>query len=112
SNHANWVSSGVYVNGERQVGELRPWTEILHRLCDRELELAVQELVAATVVAAGLPPSTYPMAIVTTLGVNHEACLLSAETQLERRALAVMLSAVSDDGLIVASADDFAVAEV
>jgi len=107
-----WASSGVYANGERQAGELGPWLRVVQGIRSGDLELGIQELEAPTTVAAGLPPRSYPLAVLTTLCANNEACLVTPETQLERRALGVVTQAVADDGVIVASADDFAVVEL
>ena len=106
-----WLSSGVYVNGQQQEGELGPWAKVVRDAQAGVLDLVLQELDASTVVAAGLPRRSYPLAIVTALCGNNEACQLAPETRLERRALAALLDAVRDDGLIVANADDLDVIE-
>src|SRR5687768_4870440 len=48
-----WLSSGVHVNGELQAGELGPWTDVIRRARAGQLNLVLQEMDAATVVAAG-----------------------------------------------------------
>jgi cyanophycin synthetase len=107
----SWLSSGVYVNSTRQSGELGPWTQVVRDARAGALDLVLQEMDAATVVAAGLPARSYPLAIVTTLCGNNEACQLAPETRLERRALTALLDAVRDDGVVVANADDLDVVE-
>jgi cyanophycin synthetase len=106
-----WLSTGVYINGERQPGELGPWAQIANLLRSNQLDAGLQELEAATVLAAGLPPRVYPLAVVTTLCGNNETCLVAPETQLVRRGLRVVSDAVHHDGTIVTNADDFAVVE-
>lgn len=106
-----WFSSGVFVQGERLDGELGPWQKVLFASRHGELDLVFQEMNAATVVAVGLPAESYPLAIVTTICGNNEACLLAPETRTERRALVNVLTAVRRDGLVVAGVDDFSVAE-
>lgn len=110
--HGSWLSSGVYVQGESEEGELGPWSRIVLAARHRELDIAIQELVPETVVGAGLPEATYPVAIVTTLCGNNEACLLTAESRLARRSLEMVMRSVRPDGIIVANADDFDVASI
>lgn len=109
---ASWLSSGVYVEYERQEGELRPWSRVVMAARHGEIDVAIQEMNAATVVGAGLPANTYPLVILTTLCGNNESCLLSAETELQRRALDIVVRAARDDGAIVANADDYDIAEL
>jgi len=109
---ASWLSTGVYVEGERQEGELGPWSRVVLAARHGEIDVAVQEMNAATVVGAGLPKDTYPLAILTTLCGNNDACLLNSETELQRRALNIVVDAVRNDGTIVANADDYDIAEL
>jgi cyanophycin synthetase len=109
---ASWLSSGVYVGGVREVGELGPWSRVVMAARHGELDLALQEMAAPTVVGAGLPENTYPMGIITTLCGNNESCLLNPDTRLERRGLEIVARSVRDDGLIIANADDFDVLEI
>lgn len=108
---AAWLSSGVYALGERMDGELGPWQRVLFAVRHGEIDLAIQEMHAPTVVAVGLPTEMYPMAIVTTICGNHESCLIAPETRTERTALDTVIRSVRRDGVIVAGADDFTVAE-
>lgn len=107
-----WLSSGVYVNGALQEGELGPWARVVREGRDGELDVVLQEMSATTVVAAGLPLNSYPLAIVTTLCGNNESCLLTEDTRLQRRALQSVLAAVRPDGLVIANADDYDVVEL
>jgi cyanophycin synthetase len=109
---ASWLSSGVWVDGELQDGELGPWSRVVLAARHREIDVATQEMNAATVVGAGLPERAYPIVILTTLCGNHESCLLNAETERERRALAIVTRSVRPDGLIIANADDYDIAEL
>jgi cyanophycin synthetase len=109
---ASWLSSGVYVDGVLQEGELGPWSRVVLAARHGELDLALQEMDAATVIGAGLPEATYPIGIFTTLCANNEACLLSPDTLLERRGLQIVARAVRPDGLVIANADDYDVAEL
>jgi cyanophycin synthetase len=109
---ASWLSTGVYVDGERQEGELGPWSRVVLAARHGEIDVAIQEMNAATVVGAGLPQATYPLVILTTLCGNNEACLLNAETELQRKALKIVVESVRSDGTIVANADDYDIAEL
>ncbi len=106
---ASWLTSGVYVDGERMEGELRPWSRVLLAAKYGELNAVIQEMEAAMVVGAGLPTKTYPSAILTTICGNDESCRLSMSTELEERSLKTVVDAVRDDGIIVANADDLSV---
>lgn len=108
--HGAWLSSGVYVQGELEHGELGPWSRVVLAARYSEIDVAVQELVPETVVAAGLPEAAYPVTILTTLCGNNEACLTTAETRLVRRSLEHVIRSVRPDGVIVANADDFDIA--
>jgi cyanophycin synthetase len=109
---ASWLSTGVYVEDERQEGELGPWSRVVLAARHGEIDVAIQEMNAATVVGAGLPADTYPLVILTTLCGNNEACLLNAETELQRKALGIVVRSVRHDGTIVANADDYDIAEL
>lgn len=109
---ASWLSSGVYIEAERQEGELGPWSRVVLAARHGEIDVAIQEMNAATVVGAGLPEDTYPLVILTTLCGNNEACLLNTETELQRRALDIVVRAARRDGMIVANADDYDIVEL
>lgn len=104
---ASWLSSGVYVDGALQEGELGPWSKVVLAARYGELDLVIQELTASTVIGAGLPRDTYPLGVVTTLCGNNEACLLSDETRRERLSLKVVVESIHSQGRIVANADDY-----
>ena len=109
---ASWVSSGVYVDGERLEGELRPWSRVLLAARYGELDAVIQELEAAVVVGAGLPERTYPLAILTTICGNDDGCRLSMATELEERSMQAVVDAVRDNGCIVVNGDDLSVVSV
>jgi cyanophycin synthetase len=106
---ASWVSSGVYVDGEKLEGELRPWSRVLLASRYGELNAVIQELEAAVVVGAGLPEATYPLAILTTICGNDDSCRLSMATELEERSLQTVVGAVRKDGCIIFNGDDLSV---
>lgn len=105
----SWLTSGVYVDGERLEGELRPWSRVLLAAKYRELNAVIQEMEAAVVVGAGLPAGTYPCAVLTTICGNDESCRLSMSTEIEERSLAAVVGAVREDGCIVGNADDLSI---
>lgn len=109
---AAWLSSGVYVEGELQEGELGPWSRVLLAARYGELRVVVQEMIAETVIAAGLPPETYPLSILTTLCGNNEACLLSEDAHRERRAMNIVVESMRSDGMLVINADDYDINEL
>lgn len=104
-----WLTSGVYVDGEKLEGELRPWSRVLLAAKYGELDVVIQEMEAAVVVGAGLPSRTYPCAVLTTICGNDDSCRLSMSTELEERSLQAVADAVREDGFIVANADDLSV---
>ncbi len=108
---AAWLSSGVYVDGKPQEGELGPWSRVLLAARHGELRVVVQEMIAETVIAAGLPRATYPIGILTTLCGNNEACLLSEDARRERRAMGIVVESIRPDGMLVINADDYDVSE-
>jgi cyanophycin synthetase len=107
----SWLSSGVYVDGVAQPGELAPWKRVVTAARLGELDLVLQEMAASTVVGAGLPAQSYPAAIITTICGNDDHCRFSPETARELRALNVLAGAIQPDGLIVGNADDVLVAD-
>lgn len=109
---ASWLSSGVYVDGELEEGELGPWSRVVLAARHGEIDVAIQEMMSTTVLAAGLPEATYPLGIMTTLCGNNELCLLNEETRRERRGLEAVARSIRPDGVIVANADDYDVAEI
>ncbi|HEU5430651.1 MAG TPA: hypothetical protein VFU81_03260 [Thermomicrobiales bacterium] len=107
---ALWTDQGVDVEGRRQRGELVPWSRALQRLEHHKLDVAIQELDWDTVHAVGLPPAAYPLAGVTNLCVNNDACLIHEETLRAVRALRSIHGAVHADGVLVQNGDDFGLA--
>lgn len=105
-----WTDQGVYRRGRRQPGELIPWEEGLRALAQGELDLAIQELDAPTVLAVGLPPEAYSLAIITSFCGNDEACLVDPSATAERQAHLAVARAVHPSGALVLNADDHAVA--
>ena len=106
-----WSSTGVYVQGERQTGELGPWTRVLEATQSGGLDVAVQELETSLVNGVGLPEAIYPIAAISTLCGNNEECLISPEASLGARAQAIVARAVRPDGVLVLNGDDNAVLE-
>jgi cyanophycin synthetase len=107
---ASWTDRGVEIEGERQRGELGPWSRALTRLTAGGLDVALQELDWATVQTLG-GDSTYPVVALVNLCANNEACLITPETLQARRALRSLRGRVSPTGRLVLNADDFALSE-
>lgn len=107
---ALWTDQGVWLNGRRQAGELIPWGVALRALTAGELDLAIQELDARTVVAAGLPPAAYGLGIITSLCNNDRRCQLDERTPIEQQAQLAIAQAISPAGTLVLNADDQLVA--
>jgi cyanophycin synthetase len=108
---ATWTDSGVEIEGERQRGELGPWSRALTRLAAGGLDVALQELDWATVPTLSAPGVKYPVVAVANLCGNSEACFLTAETVQARRALQLIRSSIATTGRLVLNADDFALSE-
>lgn len=104
-----WCSTGVYVRGVRQAGELGPWSRVLSAVSSGELDVAVQELETQLVTTVGLPAQIYPIAAITTLCGNNEECLISPEFTSGVLAQTIVAHAVRSDGVLVLNADDLAV---
>ena len=108
---ATWTDSGVEIEGERQRGELGPWSRALTRLAAGGLDVALQELDWATVPTLSAPGVKYPVVAVANLCGNSEACFLTPETVQARRALQLIRSSIATTGRLVLNADDFALSE-
>ncbi|MDI3340373.1 MAG: hypothetical protein QJR03_07540 [Sphaerobacter sp.] len=104
-----WCSTGVYVRGVRQPGELGPWSRVLAAVGSGELDVALQELETELVTTVGLPERIYPLASITTLCGNNEDCLVSPEFSRGALAQTILARAVRPDGILVLNADDLAV---
>jgi cyanophycin synthetase len=107
---AIWTDHGVWINGRRQSGELIPWGTALRALAGGELDFAIQELDARTVVAAGLPPAAYGLGIITSLCNNDRRCEQDERTAIEHEAQLAIGQAINPAGTLVLNADDQAVA--
>ena len=108
---ALWTDQGVWRNGLRQSGELIPWGEALRALADGELDLALQELDARTVIAASLPPAAYSLGLITSFCGNDRLCLTEGRSRIERHAQLAIARAINPRGTLILNADDLAVAD-
>jgi len=106
-----WSSTGVYIDGVKQDGELGPWSHVLSAAQSGELDVAVQELETPLVTGVGLPEHIYPLAAISTLCGNNEECLISPEASQGAVAQAIVARAVRPDGLLILNGDDHAVLE-
>jgi len=106
-----WSSTGVYIDDERQPGELGPWSRVLEATQSGELDVAVQELETPLVTGVGLPEGIYPLAAISTLCGNNEECLISPEASQGAEAQQIVARAVRSDGVLILNADDHAVLE-
>ena len=108
---ATWTDRGVEIEGERQRGELGPWSRALTRLAAGGLDVALQELDWATVPTVSAPGAKYPIVAVANLCANSEACFFTPETLQARRALQLIRSRIAPAGRLVLNADDFALSD-
>jgi cyanophycin synthetase len=108
---ASWTDQGVEIDGERQRGELGPWSRALTRLAAGGLDIALQELDWATVQTAGAPGAKYPVVAIANLCANSEACFFTPEALQARRALQLIKSSVAPGGRLVLNAEDFALSD-
>lgn len=106
---ASWTDQGVEIAGERQRGELGPWSRVLTRLTAGGLDVALQELDWVTLQAVAAHGTSYPIVLVSMLCGNSEACLVTPETLVARRALTKVRSRLAPGGRLVLNADDFSV---
>lgn len=107
-----WLDSGVSINGHAQAGELAPWSEGLTQLLQGKLELAIQELPAATIQAVGLPQGAYKVGIVTNLAMNDGLYTMTSRALRQRAANEALVSAVHPAGRLLLNADDHAVVDL
>ncbi|MGH2617273.1 MAG: hypothetical protein ACRDJC_18730 [Thermomicrobiales bacterium] len=107
---ASWTNHGVEIDGEKQRGELGPWSRALTSLTAGGLDVALQEVDWATVQALGTPTGAYPVLAVVNLCANNEACLVTPDTLLARKALDRIRASVAPTGRLILNADDYAVA--
>ncbi|MFN8591277.1 MAG: hypothetical protein U0031_07405 [Thermomicrobiales bacterium] len=108
---ATWTDRGVEIGGQRQRGELGPWSRAMTRLTAGGLDVALQEIDWATIQAVGVPGRAYPIIAVSNLCANNEACLLTPHMMMARKALARLRTSISDHGRLILNADDFAIAD-
>jgi cyanophycin synthetase len=108
---ASWTDKGVEIEGEHQRGELGPWSRALTRIKAGGLDVALQEIDWATVPVVGTSSGLYPVVAVANLCANSEACLVTPDMLLARRALSRLRSSVAPFGRLIVNADDFAVAD-
>lgn len=108
---AAWTDSGVEIEGQRQRGELGPWSRALSRLNAGGLDIALQEIDWNTVPVINPPSDVFPVVAVANLCANSEACLVTPDMLLARRALGRLRRGVADSGRLVLNADDFAVSD-
>jgi len=106
---ASWTDHGVEIEGQTQRGELGPWSRALTRLRAGGLDVALQEIDWTTVRMLGAPGHTYPIVAVANLCANNEACLITPEISLARKALSRVRGSVATSGRLILNADDFAV---
>lgn len=104
-----WSTTGVYVDGMRQAGELGPWSRVIEAARNGALDVAVQELETALVTGVGLPAQIYPLAAISTLCGNNDECLISDQAAQGARAQTIVARAVRPDGRLILNADDQAV---
>ena len=107
---ASWTGGGVEIEGERQRGELGPWSRALTRLSAGGMDVALQELDWATVQTIGAR-AAYPIIAVTNLCANNEACLITPEMFQARKALSRIRDSVAAGGRLILNAEDFVVSE-
>jgi cyanophycin synthetase len=108
---ATWTDRGVEIEGERQHGELGPWSRALTRLAVGGLDIAFQEMDWATVPTVSTPGAMYPIVAVANLCTNSEACFFTPETIQARRALQLIKSRIATAGRLILNADDFALSD-
>ena len=107
---ASWTDGGVEIEGERQRGELGPWSRALTRLSAGGIDLALQEMDWVTAQTIGATAS-YPIVAITNLCANNEACLVTPEMFQARKALSRVRESVAAAGRLILNADDFIVSE-
>ncbi|MFW6073963.1 MAG: hypothetical protein ACOC9Y_00100 [Chloroflexota bacterium] len=103
---ASWTSAGVYAGRDPIAGEISAWERVIRAVQFGEVDILLQELVAPVTLGVGLPRDTYPLAILTAVCGNDDACHNTAEARRERMAISVLREAMTSNGTLIANADD------
>jgi cyanophycin synthetase len=97
----------VEILGERQRGEIAPWTRALTSLSSGDLDIAVEELDWLTISSMGLERESYPAIAITNVCANRDACLIQGDAKRAIASLPIVFEAVSSDGIVVLNGDDY-----
>ena len=97
----------VEILGERQRGEIAPWSRALKSLRDDELDIAVEELDWLTISSMGLERESYPAIAITNVCANRDACLVQGDAKRAIASLPIIFEAVTSDGVVVLNGDDY-----
>ncbi len=106
---ATRTNAGVEILGTRQHGELAPWAHALEQLALGTLDVAIEELDWASIHAVGRDLQRLPLAIVTNVCGNRDACLITDEARRAMATLPLVIGATGPSGAIVLNGDDYAV---
>jgi cyanophycin synthetase len=104
---ATWTDLGVQIQGRRQRGEIAGWRHALTRLSEGSIDVALQELDWATVNAAGLPSSSYPVVVLSGIRDQTEGAGKSRHLQFSVRAAHKCVRAVHHNGFLIVNGDDY-----
>lgn len=104
---ATRTNVSVEIEGERQRGEIAPWTRALAALRNNDLDIAIEELDWLTISSMGLERGSYPVIAITNVCANRDACLIQGEAQRAIASLPIVFEATTPEGLVVLNGDDY-----
>jgi cyanophycin synthetase len=97
----------VETRGERQRGEIAPWSRALDDLKSGSLDIGIEELDWLTIHSMGLERATFPAFAITNVCANRDACLVQGDTKRAIASLPIIFESVHEDGFLVINGDDF-----
>ena len=106
---ATRTNLSVEIRGERQRGEIAPWTRALSAAKQGELDVAIEELDWLTISSMGLERESYPAMAITNVCANRDACLIQGDAKRALASLPIAFEAVSRNGIVVLNGDDYEV---
>lgn len=108
---ATRTPDGVSIQGERQAGEIEPWSRVEGMLQSGELDLAIWEVDWPT--ASTLQPTMmHSVLAITNVCANRDACMIYGDAKIALRSLPTLLRSLPQGGTLVLNGEDLAVSSL
>jgi cyanophycin synthetase len=102
---------GVAIRGERQAGEIEPWSRVERMLQSGELDLAIWEVDWPT--ASTLQPTMkHSVLAITNVCANRDACMIYGDAKIALRSLPVLMGSLPEGGTLVLNGEDLAISSL